>query len=91
MSARCQVTGARPSFGRSASRSHRRTSRRVAPNLQKKTCCVPSLRRRITLRSTAVAGCTYVTTRNRRNTPDRQVVRKYDSVVRRVVEFREER
>ncbi len=45
----------------------------------------------ITLRSTAGTGYTYVTTKNRRNSPDRLVVRKYDPVLRRVVEFREER
>lgn len=45
----------------------------------------------IKLRSTAGTGCTYVTRKNRRNDPDRMVLRKYDPVVRRNVEFREER
>ena len=45
----------------------------------------------IKLRSTAGTGYTYVTTKNRRNDPDRMVVRKYDPMVRRHVEFREER
>lgn len=45
----------------------------------------------IKLRSTAGTGYTYVTTKNRRNTPDRLVVRKFDPRVREVVEFREER
>lgn len=53
MSARCQVTGASPSFGRSVSHSHRRTSRRFNPNIQKKTYYVPSLGRSITLRLSA--------------------------------------
>lgn len=53
MSARCQVTGASPSFGRSVSHSHRRTSRRFDPNIQKKTYDVPSLGRSVTLRVSA--------------------------------------
>jgi large subunit ribosomal protein L33 len=43
------------------------------------------------LRSTAGTGFTYVTRKNRRNTPDRLVLRKFDPVVRRHVDFREER
>ena len=34
MSAHCQVTGRKPSFGKSVSQSHRRTSRRWDPNIQ---------------------------------------------------------
>lgn len=45
----------------------------------------------IKIRSTAGTGYTYVTKKNRRNDPDRIVLRKYDPVVRRHVEFREER
>ncbi|PWD51423.1 50S ribosomal protein L33 [Serinibacter arcticus] len=45
----------------------------------------------IKLRSTAGTGVTYMTQKNRRTTPDRLVLRKYDRVVRRHVEFREER
>lgn len=45
----------------------------------------------VKLRSTAGTGYTYVTRKNRRNTPDRMVLKKYDPVVRRHVEFREER
>ncbi|WP_130866308.1 50S ribosomal protein L33 [Acidipropionibacterium timonense] len=49
------------------------------------------LRPIIKLRSTAGTGYTYVTTKNRRNTPDRLVLMKYDPVVRRHVEFKETR
>ncbi|MEU3599348.1 50S ribosomal protein L33 [Streptomyces sp. NPDC006798] len=49
------------------------------------------LRPVIKLRSTAGTGFTYVTRKNRRNHPDRLVLRKYDPVVRRHVLFREER
>jgi large subunit ribosomal protein L33 len=49
------------------------------------------LRPIIKLRSTAGSGYTYVTRKNRRNDPDRMVLRKYDPGVRRHVEFREER
>ncbi|EYR64599.1 50S ribosomal protein L33 [Actinotalea ferrariae CF5-4] len=45
----------------------------------------------ITLRSTAGTGASYVTRKNRRNDPERMVLRKYDPVVRRHVDFREER
>lgn len=45
----------------------------------------------IRLRSSAGTGYTYVTRKNRRNDPDRMVLRKYDPVVRRHVGFREER
>ena len=45
----------------------------------------------IKLRSTAGTGYTYVTKKNRRNNPDRMVLRKYDPVAREHVEFKEER
>jgi len=49
------------------------------------------IRRVVKLRSTADTGYTYVTRKNRRDDPDRMVLRKYDPVVRRHVAFREER
>ncbi|WP_046470541.1 50S ribosomal protein L33 [Allosalinactinospora lopnorensis] len=49
------------------------------------------LRPVLKLRSTAGTGHTYVTRKNRRNTPDRLVVRKYDPVIRQHVDFREDR
>lgn len=49
------------------------------------------VRPKITLRSSEGTGYGYVTRKNRRNTPDRLVLRKYDPVVRRHVDFREER
>lgn len=45
----------------------------------------------IKLKSTAGTGYTYVTRKNKRNNPDRMVLRKYDPVARKHVEFREER
>ncbi|MEU3299666.1 50S ribosomal protein L33 [Streptomyces sp. NPDC006678] len=45
----------------------------------------------IKLRSTAGTGFTYVTRKNRRSDPERLVLRKYDPVARRHVDFREER
>jgi len=50
-----------------------------------------TLRPVIKLRSTAGTGYTYVTRKSRRNDPDRLVIRKYDPVAVRHVEFREER
>lgn len=49
MSAICQVTGRKPEFGKSVSHSHRRTSRRWNPNVQRRKFYVPSLGRTITL------------------------------------------
>lgn len=45
----------------------------------------------IKLRSTAGTGFTYVTKKNRRNDPDRLVLRKYNPVIRQHVDFKEER
>lgn len=45
----------------------------------------------VKLRSTAGTGYTYITRKNRHNDPDRLVLRRYDPVVRRQVDFREER
>lgn len=50
-----------------------------------------ALRPVIKLRSAAGTGFTYVTKKNRRNDPERMVLRKYDPVLRKHVEFREER
>ncbi|MBU4214889.1 MAG: 50S ribosomal protein L33 [Actinobacteria bacterium] len=49
------------------------------------------LRPKITLRSTAGTGFTYITRKNRRNDPDRLVLRKYDPVIHRHIDFKEER
>jgi len=45
----------------------------------------------IKMRSTEGTGYTYVTRKNRRNNPDRIVLRKYDPRIRRHVDFKEER
>lgn len=42
MSAVCQVTGRKPGYGKRVSHSHRRTSRRWEPNLQRRKYWVPS-------------------------------------------------
>jgi len=49
MSKICQVTGKKPHFGKQLSHSHRRTSRRWDPNVQKKRYYLDSERRWITL------------------------------------------
>ncbi|AXK46994.1 50S ribosomal protein L28 [Brachybacterium saurashtrense] len=53
MSHRCQVTGTVPTFGKQVSHSHRRTSRRFDPNIQRKRFYVPSLGRTVRLRVSA--------------------------------------
>ncbi|MEV5828202.1 50S ribosomal protein L28 [Spirillospora sp. NPDC052242] len=50
MPARCQLTGAEPSFGKKVSHSHRRTSRRFDPNIQSKRYWLPSEGRYVRLR-----------------------------------------
>jgi len=45
----CEVTGRRPAFGRSVSHSHRRTSRRFDPNLQRRRFFLASENRWIRL------------------------------------------
>ena len=45
----------------------------------------------IKLKSTAGTGYTYVTRKNKRNNPDRISLMKFDPIVRKHVEFREER
>ncbi|GAA3743867.1 large subunit ribosomal protein L33 [Spinactinospora alkalitolerans] len=45
----------------------------------------------VKLRSTAGTGYTYATRKNRRTSPDRLVLRKYDPRAGRHVDFREER
>ncbi|MFD4699541.1 50S ribosomal protein L28 [Streptomyces niveus] len=56
MSAHCQLTGARPGFGNTVSHSHRRTSRRFDPNIQRKRYWLPSESRyvRLTLSARAI-------------------------------------
>ncbi|SCF62405.1 50S ribosomal protein L28 [Streptomyces sp. Ncost-T10-10d] len=55
MSAHCQLTGARPGFGNNISHSHRRTSRRFDPNIQRKRYWLPSEGRSIRLTLSAKA------------------------------------
>ena len=49
MSAICQVTGRKPEFGKQVSHSHRSTSRRSNPNVQRRRYYLPSEGRTITL------------------------------------------
>ncbi|MET9661693.1 50S ribosomal protein L28 [Streptomyces sp. NPDC006510] len=55
MSAHCQLTGARPGFGKNISHSHRRTSRRFDPNIQRKRYWLPSEGRHVRLTLSARA------------------------------------
>jgi len=56
MSAHCMLTGAVPGFGNRISHSHRRTSRRFDPNIQRKRYWLPGECRhvRLTLGARAV-------------------------------------
>ncbi|MGW6404042.1 50S ribosomal protein L28 [Streptomyces sp. NPDC055134] len=55
MSAYCMLTGAAPGFGNRISHSHRRTSRRFDPNIQRKRYWLPSEGRHVLLRLSARA------------------------------------
>jgi large subunit ribosomal protein L28 len=56
MSAHCQLTGTKPGFGNAISHSHRRTSRRFDPNIQRKRYWLPGEGRyvRLTLSAKAI-------------------------------------
>ena len=49
MSAHCQLTGRTPTFGKQISHSHRRSSRRFNPNIQRKRYWLPSEGRQVRL------------------------------------------
>ncbi len=53
VSAHCQLTGAKPGFGKTISHSHRRSSRRFDPNVQSKRYWLPSEGRYVRLRLSA--------------------------------------
>ncbi|WP_149563760.1 50S ribosomal protein L28 [Streptomyces cacaoi] len=55
MSAHCQLTGRRPTFGNNVSHSHRRTRRRFDPNIQTKRYWLPSEGRHVRLTLSAKA------------------------------------
>ncbi|MEU6663986.1 50S ribosomal protein L28 [Streptomyces sp. NPDC046821] len=56
MSAHCMLTGREPGFGKNISHSHRRTSRRFDPNIQRKRYWLASEGRhvRLTLSASAI-------------------------------------
>ncbi|WHT20106.1 50S ribosomal protein L28 [Crossiella sp. CA-258035] len=53
MSARCQVTGREPGFGKQVSHSHARSSRRWLPNIQRRRYWLASEGRWVSLRVSA--------------------------------------
>lgn len=55
MSADCQLTGSQPGFGNAISHSHRRTSRRFDPNVQRKRYWLPGEGRHVRLTLSARA------------------------------------
>ncbi|MFD3561977.1 50S ribosomal protein L28 [Streptomyces sp. NPDC058686] len=55
MSAHCMLTGATPGFGNRISHSHRRTSRRFDPSVQRKRYWLASEGRHVRLRLSARA------------------------------------
>ncbi|MGW3932565.1 50S ribosomal protein L28 [Streptomyces microflavus] len=55
MSVHCQLTGSQPGFGNAISHSHRRTSRRFDPNVQRKRYWLPGEGRHVRLTLSARA------------------------------------
>ncbi|MCD9899844.1 50S ribosomal protein L28 [Streptomyces sp. MT29] len=55
MSAHCQLTSSKPGFGNAISHSHRRTSRRFDPNVQRKRYWLPGEGRHVRLTLSARA------------------------------------
>ena len=55
MSRRCMLTGAEPRFGKQVSHSHRRSSRRFDPNVQRKRYWLASEQRYVRLQLSAKA------------------------------------
>lgn len=53
MSAHCQVTGRSSGFGKQVSHSHKRTTRRWNPNIQRRRYYLPAEDRYVTLRVSA--------------------------------------
>ncbi|WP_269901575.1 50S ribosomal protein L33 [Paenalcaligenes faecalis] len=49
------------------------------------------IREKIKLESSAGTGHFYTTTKNKRNTPEKMVIKKFDPVVRKHVEYKEAR
>lgn len=49
------------------------------------------IREKIKLESTAGTGHFYTTTKNKRNTPEKLVIKKFDPVARKHVEYKETR
>ncbi|MCX5592683.1 50S ribosomal protein L33 [Alcaligenes endophyticus] len=47
------------------------------------------IREKIKLESSAGTGHFYTTTKNKRNTPEKMVIKKFDPVVRKHVEYKE--
>ena len=49
------------------------------------------IREKITLESTAGTGHFYTTTKNKRNTPEKMLIKKFDPVARKHVDYKETR
>ena len=80
-----------PSEGRRIKLRYAHQGGRNPPRRREGLMARNDIRLTVKLRSTAGTGYTYVTTKNRRNDPDRLVLRKFDPIARRHVDFQEER
>jgi len=105
MSRVCQVTGKRPITGNNVSHSNIKSKRRFLPNLHSHRFWVESENRWVKLRvstkglriidkkgidvSSAGTGHFYTTDKNKKNTPGKMEIKKYDPVVRKHVMYKE--
>src|SRR3989337_920643 len=100
----CQVTGKGPMVGNNVSHANNKTKRRFLPNLQNRRIFVESENRWVSLRlsnaglrvidkikleSTAGTGHFYTTTKNKRTTPEKMEIMKFDPKARKHVAYKE--
>ena len=75
----CEITGKVAVIGNNVSHSHHKTKRKFSPNLknkEQKASGVPGMSR-------------YITTKNKKNTPDRLERKKYNPFLKKVTIHRE--
>jgi len=100
----CDVTGKKPMVGNNVSHANNKTKRRFLPNLQYRRFWVESENRwvrlrvsgaalrlieKIKLESTAGTGHFYTTTKNKKTTPEKMLIKKFDPKARKHVDYKE--
>ncbi len=89
MSRVCQVTGKKPMKGHHVSHANNKTIRTFEPKNQSPQNERLTMREKIKLESSAGTGHFYTTTKNKRTTPDKLEIKKYDPKARKHVLYKE--